>query len=163
MRFGSPTIPLHRQPAGNAQVEAPAMASLAKALARQGAVWRSVLDGSKLCTDMLGPQDYLQAGDRLARHYVDLFFRALRRAPWLPVLLMLLLSAVVLLLVLIPGSAVARTATAIAAIAGTFAGIWKVVRARIAPVVAQLESPLWGAEINTAVAEAVTIAPVGRI
>jgi hypothetical protein len=56
---------------------------------------------------------------------------------------------------------VARTATAAAAVAGTFSGIWKVIRTRVAPIAAQLERPLWGAEINTATAEAVTVPPVG--
>ena len=81
--------------------------------------------------------------------------------PWLLILLLFLLVAVVLVLVFIPGSAVARTATAVVATAGTISGIWKVVRTRVAPVAAQLERPLWGAELNTAAAEAVTVPPVG--
>ena len=66
-----------------------------------------------------------------------------------------------LTLALIPGSAVARTATAAAAGAGVFSGVWKVVRTRVAPIVARLEAPLWGGELNIAVAEAITIPPVG--
>jgi hypothetical protein len=134
--------------------------SLAAALARQGALWRGVLAGDKLCTDLLTPQDYLRAGDRLARHYADLVGRVLRTMPWL-LLLLLLLVAIVLLLVFIPGSAVARTATGVAAIAGTFSGIWKVIRTRVTPIAAQLERPLWGNELNTAAAEAITVPPVG--
>lgn len=120
-----------------------------------------VLDEDKLCTDLLTQQDYLRAGDRLARRYADLAVRALRTMPWLLILLLFLLVAVVLVLVFIPGSAVARTATAVVAIAGTFSGIWKVVRTRVAPIAAQLERPMWGAELNTAAAEAVTVPPVG--
>jgi len=134
--------------------------SLAAALGRQGALWRGVLAGDKLCTDLLTPQDYLCAADRLARHYADLVGRVLRTMPWL-LLLLLLLVAIVLLLVFIPGSAVARTATGVAAIAGTFSGIWKVIRTRVTPIAAQLERPLWGNELNTAAAEAVTVPPVG--
>ncbi len=81
--------------------------------------------------------------------------------PWLLILLLFLLVAVVLVLVFIPGSAVARTATAVVATAGTISAIWKVVRTRVAPVAAQLERPLWGAELNTAAAKAVTVPPVG--
>lgn len=114
-----------------------------------------------MCTDLLTPQDYLRAGDRLARRYADLVGRALRTMPWLLLLLLLVLAAVVIILVFIPGSAVARTATAVAAIAGTFSGIWKIIRTRIAPIAAQLETPLWGHELNAAVAEAVTVPPVG--
>ncbi len=114
-----------------------------------------------MCIDLLTPEAYLRAGERLARHYADLVRRALRTMPWLLALLLLLLAAVVLVLIVIPGSAVARTATAVAAIAGTFSGIWKLIRTRVAPIAAQLEKPLWGTELNTATAEAVTCSPVG--
>jgi len=150
-----------RQRATSSQTDPPPMESLAAAVARQGAVWRGVLDGDKLCTDLLSPEDYLRAGERLGRRYADLAGRTLRTMPWLLLLLFLVLSAVVLVLVFIPGSAVARTATAVAAIAGTFSGIWKIIRTRVAPIAAQLERPLWGTELNTATAEAVTVPPVG--
>lgn len=151
----------HHQRAQTSQIDPPPVENLAAAVARQGALWRGVLDGDKLCTDLLTPQDYLRAGDRLARHYADLAGRALRTMPWLVFLLLLLLAAVILVLVFIPGSAIARTATALAAIAGTLSGVWRVVRTRVAPIAAQLEGPLWGDELNTAIAEAVTVQPVG--
>jgi hypothetical protein len=149
------------QRATSSQTDPPPIASLAAAVSRQGAVWRGVLDGDKLCTDLLTPQDYLRAGDRLARRYADLVGPAFRTMPWLLPLSLLILAAAVLVLIFIPGSAVARTATALAAIAGTLSGIWKVIRTRIAPIAAQLEKPLWGDELNTATAEAVTVPPVG--
>jgi hypothetical protein len=152
---------LRRQRAASSQTDPPSTASLAAAIARQGAVWRGVLDGDKLCTDLLTPEDYLRAGERLGRRYADLAGQTLRTMPWLLLLLLLVLAAVVLVLVFIPGSAVARTATAVAAIAGTFSGIWKIIRTRVAPIAAQLERPLWGTELNTATAEAVTVPPVG--
>jgi hypothetical protein len=139
----------------------PAIEVLAVAVVRQGTVWRAVLDGDKRCTDLLNSADYLRAGDRLAHHYAHLAGRALRTMPWLILLLLLLLVTIVLVLVFIPGSAVARTATAAATIAGTLSGIWKILRTRITPVAAQLEGPLWGTELNTATAEAVTVPPVG--
>jgi hypothetical protein len=81
--------------------------------------------------------------------------------PWIILLLLLLLAIVVVVLAAIPGSAVARAATAVAAVGGTLSGIWKMLRTRIAPIAAQLEGPLWGTELNTAAAEAVTVPPVG--
>ena len=68
------TASLRRQRprAANGQTELPSMEALAAAVARQGALWRGVLDGDKLCIDLLTPQDYLRAGDRLARHYAGL-------------------------------------------------------------------------------------------
>jgi hypothetical protein len=160
-RWRQATAALGRRSAMTAQTEPPAADSLAAAVVRQGAVWLAVLDGDKLCTDLLTSQDYLRAGERLARHYADLVGRTLRAMPWLLLLLLLVLIAVVLVLVFIPGSAVARTATAVVAIAGTFSGAWKVVRTRVGPIAAQLEKPLWGAELNTATAEAVTVPPLG--
>jgi len=159
-RLGAALTPQRRR-AGPAESEPPSIDSLAASVVRQGALWRSVLDGDKLCTDLLTPQDYLRAGERLAQHYAGLVRQALRTMPWLLAVLLLLLLAVVLVLVFIPGSAVARTATAVAAVAGTLSGIWKLIRTRVAPVAAQLEKPLWGAELNTATAEAVTCPPVG--
>jgi hypothetical protein len=151
----------HRRRSRDGHVDPPSIESLMAAVATQGAVWRGVLDGDKLCTDLLTPQDYLLAGERLARHYAHLVRLALRTMPWLLALLLFLLAAVVLVLVMIPGSAVARTATGAAAIAGTLSGIWKLTHTRVAPIAAQLERPLWGTELNTAAAEAVTCPPVG--
>ena len=154
------TVQGHRQVARIKQTDPPSLETLAAAVARQGTLWRGVLDADKLCTDLLTSQDYLRAGDRLARTYVALAGRTLRTMPWLLFLLMLLLTAVVLVLVFIPGSAVARTATAAAAIAGTVSGVWRLARARAAPIAAELERPLWGAELNTATAEAITVPPL---
>jgi hypothetical protein len=154
-------LPPRRQHPGASDTVPPAIEVLAAAVARQGAVWRTVLDGDKRCIDLLNSTDYLRAGDRLAHHYAHLVGRALRTMPWLIFLLLFLLVTIVLVLVFIPGSAVARTATAVATIAGTLSGIWKIIRTRIAPIAAQLEGPLWGTELNTATAEAVTVPPVG--
>jgi hypothetical protein len=144
----------------NSQVDPPPLESLVAAVVRQGALWRGILDGDKLCTDLLTPQDYLRAGDRLAHYNADLVGRVLRTMPWLLILPVSFLAVFVVLL-LIPGSAVARTATGVAAFAGTLSGTWKAIRARVVPIAMQLEKPLWGSELDTAIAEAVTIPPVG--
>lgn len=141
-------------------VQPPAMESLAAAVARQGALWRGILDGDKMCTDLLTPQDYLRAGDRLAHHYANLAWRVLATMPWL-LALPAFFFAIVVVLAVIPGSAVARTATGVAALAGTLSGTWRAIRTRVVPVAAQLEGPLWGSELDTAAAQAVTIPPVG--
>ncbi len=146
------------RPAG---IEPPAVDALTAAVARQGSLWRRVLTGEKRCTDMLSPQDYLRAGERLATHYTTMAHQAVRSfLPWL-LLLLLALAAVVTVLVLVPGSAVARTATAAAAAAGALSGTWKIIGIRVAPIAAQLTKPLWGGELDTATAEAITVPPVG--
>lgn len=149
-----------RQRTQNSQVDPPSLEDLAVAVVRQGALWRGILDGDKLCIDLLAPQDYLRAGERLAHYNADLVGRVLRTMPWL-LFLPLSLGAVIVALLLIPGSAVARTATGVAAFAGTLSGIWKATRARVVPIAMQLERPLWDGELDIATAEAVTIPPVG--
>jgi hypothetical protein len=125
----------------DSQVDPPSLEVLAAAVVRQGALWRGILDGDKLCTDLLTPQDYLRAGDRLAHYNADLVGRVLRTMPWL-LILPLSFTVIVLVLLIIPGSAVARTATGVAAFAGTLSGIWKAIRARVVPIAMQLEKPL---------------------
>ena len=144
----------------NSQVDPAPLQSLAAAVVRQGALWRGILGGDRLCADLLTQQDYLRAGDRLAHYNANLVGRVLRTMPWLLILPVSFLAVFVVLL-LIPGSAVARTATGVAAFAGTLSGTWKAIRARVVPIAMQLEKPLWGSELDTATAEAVTISPVG--
>jgi hypothetical protein len=150
----------HRQ-AHSAQADFPAIDELVPVVQRQGLLWRDVLDGDKLCTDLLTPQDYRRAGDRLAHNYSRLVGRVLRTMPWLLVL-PFSLAAVIFVLWVIPGSEVARTATGIAALAGTLSGVWKAIWTRVTPIAVQLEGPLWGSELDTAAAEAVTIQPLGK-
>lgn len=140
--------------------EPPPIAELATAVGRQGNLWLQVLDGEKQCIDMLNSQDYIRAGERLARRWAGLALRMVRTMPWLLILLALLLAGVILALVFIPGSAVARTATGTAAVAGTLSAIWKLIQSRLGNIAAQVEQPLWGAELNTAAAEAITVPPL---
>jgi len=139
----------------------PATALLAAAVSRQGMEWLRVLDGEKQCTDLLTPQDYLRAGERLARTWADMALRMLRTMPWLIIVLLALLAAVILALIYIPGSAVARAATGTAATAGAVSAIWKLIQSRLGSIATQVEQPLWGAELNTAAAEAITVPPLG--
>jgi hypothetical protein len=143
-----------------ADADPPPIEQLAAAAARQGTLWLHVLDGEKQCTDMLTQQDYIRAGERLARRWAGLALRMVRTMPWLLIVLALLLAGVILVLVSIPGSAVARTATGTAAIAGTLSAIWKLIQSRLGSIASQIEQPLWGAELNTAAAEAITVPPL---
>lgn len=62
--------------------------------------------------------------------------------PWL-LILPLSFLAVVLVLLVISGSAVAQAATGVTAFAGTLSGAWEAIRARVVPIAMQLEKPLW--------------------
>jgi hypothetical protein len=120
-----------------------------------------VLDGEKQCTDLLTPQDYVRAGERLARTWADMAARMLRTMPWLIIVLAALLAGVILALIYIPGSAVARWATGTAAVAVALSALWKLIQSRLGSIAAQVEQPLWGAELNLAAAEAITVPPLG--
>ena len=120
-----------------------------------------MLDGEKQCTDLLTPQDYVRAGERLARTWAGMAARMLRTMPWLIIVLIVLLAAVILALIYIPGSAVARWATGTAAVAGALSALWKLIQTRLGSIAAQVEQPLWGAELNMAAAEAITVPPLG--
>jgi hypothetical protein len=139
----------------------PPAESLAAAVARQGRQWLRVLDGEKQCTDLLTPQDYVRAGERLARTWADMAARMLRTMPWLIIVLAALLAGVILALIYIPGSAVARWATGTAAVAVALSALWKLIQSRLGSIAAQVEQPLWGAELNLAAAEAITVPPLG--
>jgi hypothetical protein len=149
------------QAARPADAAPPSPDLLAAAVARQGRQWLRVLDGEKQCTDLLTPQDYVRAGERMARTWAGLAARMLRTMPWLIIVLIVLLAAVILALIYIPGSAVARWATGAAAVATTLSGVWKLIQSRLGSIAAQVEQPLWGAELNMAAAEAITIPPLG--
>ena len=144
-----------------ADAQPPSLALLAAAVARQGTQWLRVLDGEKQCTDLLTPEDYVRAGERLARTWAGMAARMLRTMPWLIIVLILLLAAVILALIYIPGSAVARWATGTAAVAGALSALWKLIQTRLGSIAAQVEQPLWGAELNLAAAEAITVPPLG--
>jgi len=168
---GSPAMPRWKQatavlvPASKAaqpaDAQPPAIEGLAAAVSRQGTQWLRVLAGDKRCTDLLTPQDYVRSGERLARQWADMAVRMLRTMPWLLILIAALLAGVILALVYIPGSAVARAATGTAAVAGTFSAVWKLVQSRLGSIATQVEQPLWGAVLNTAAAEAITVPPLG--
>ena len=143
------------------EVVPPDLTSLTAAVSRQGGLWREVLAGEKLGLDLLTPDDYLRAGERLADHFADLVRQAWPTlAPWLATIV-IVLGAIVATLFLIPGSPIARTATGTVAGAGAVSSIWTMIRSRVGPIARELEEPLWGAELNTAIAQAITIPPVG--
>ena len=45
--------------------------------------------------------------------------------------------------------------------AGALSALWKLSQSRLGSIAAQVEQPLWGAELNMAAAEAITVPPLG--
>ena len=129
-------------------------AGVADALARQGEVWRSVLSGEKLGKDMLAADDYLGALKVLARRLVT-------GRPWVWLLLILFVAAAAIgiyLLVAAKGE-LAKLSGAVLAGLGAVGIRTASLKRDFADVAKDIEAQVWGAEIDFAVAEAITVPP----
>ncbi|MDQ6746321.1 MAG: hypothetical protein M3Z27_09955 [Actinomycetota bacterium] len=124
------------------------------ALARQGQVWRAVLSGEKLGKDMLAADDYLTALKTLAR-------RLFTGRPVVWILLGLCGVAVaggVYLLIAQKGllNKVSGSVLSGLGVVGVSAASLK---RSFADVAKELEAQVWGAEVDFAIADAITVPP----
>ena len=129
-------------------------AGVADALARQGQVWRTVLSGEKLGKDMLATDDYLGALKVLARRLVT-------GRPWVWLLLILFVAAATIgiyLLVAAKGE-LAKLSGAVLAGLGAVGIRTASLKRDFADVAEDIEAQVWGAELDFAVAEAITVPP----
>jgi hypothetical protein len=135
---------------------------LRRSLHRQGQLWRSVLTEEKQATDLLLLEDYLDAGEQLALDLRPLATQV-ARALWLPLLVLIGLAlGFVVLVVRLDRSVQAQLVAILVAIGGAVGGAWRLISPRVAALLAHMETPLWGAELDTAIAETITLAPVGH-
>jgi hypothetical protein len=134
-------------------------AAVRAALRRQGEVWRALLSGEKEGKDMLDAWHYVRAANSLVAEMVSTLWRFVQPLALPLGLLLLLLAGGVALLVTQEGSekVVGAIATVVGAVGITGAGI----RARLGQATTQLQTFLWGAELDFAVADAVLIGPDG--
>jgi hypothetical protein len=131
-----------------------------RALGRQGQLWRSLLSGEKAGTDMLEVSNYLDAASRLFRTSGRIVWRFVLHF-WYVVIAAIVLAGVgVLLLVnassLNSGSVVAGAGSILASLGLT----WKSVGTALGGLGAKMEQHLWGAEVDTAITDAITMLPV---
>jgi hypothetical protein len=121
-------------------------------------LWRSVILGEKKGTELLEPGDYLAAAKQLESHYV----RRAITSGWLWGFV--LLSAVLFvggIVVLFaanghPGRVAAGASGVLAALGLT----WKGIGGTLGKLVGKLEGPLWGAELDTAITDVITLPKV---
>jgi len=124
------------------------------ALARQGQVWRSILSGDKLGTDMLVADDYLGAVRAIMT-------RAVRARRWLWLLVagfVVALAGGVYLLIAAPGTP-GKVGGAILSVLGALGISTASLKRTLASVTAEIERSLWDAELDTAIAEAMVVPP----
>jgi hypothetical protein len=126
-------------------------------LARQGELWRALLSGEKSGTDMLEIDDYLDAAERLSRRMRKLAGTVLRRFWLLVIAIVALFGGGVALIVATDTDAavVAGAGTILASLGLTWRGLGRT----LGGLAAKLERPLWGAELDTAITQAITLLP----
>jgi len=127
-----------------------------KALRRQGELWRALLSGEKQGTDMLEIDNYLDAGKELARRMAAIGWRAAWRMPLLSLLVAGLVAAGIWLLSQGSSSQLVAGATSVLAALGL---TWKGLGGALGKLAGKLEQPLWGAVLDQAIADAITLLP----
>jgi hypothetical protein len=128
-------------------------------LHRQGKLWREILTGEKSGRDMLASQHYGAAGLRMLGDTAALiwrFFRMRRVAAATCAAVVAVVTAVVLLLHFDHQAATKVTGSLLVA-AAAFGVSWTGARATLGKMLAKLEQPLWQIELDTAIAEAITL------
>jgi hypothetical protein len=130
------------------------------ALRRQGELWAALLSGEKRGEDMLRATDYVGAAAGLLGEGSRLGLRMLRSRPVLIAagLITVLLGAGIFLLVATTVDA-GKLAGAVLAAAGAVGLTGAGARARAADIASGLQVKLWNAELDGAIASAITIGP----
>lgn len=131
-------------------------AGVKAALQRQGMLWRDLLANDKHGQDMLDTGHYVHAAASLVATMAHTLRRFAR--PFLLPLFGLAILFVAGIVLLATGS---KAAGALLAAAGALGITGAGVRARLGDVASELQSQLWGAELDVAIAEAILIGPVG--
>jgi hypothetical protein len=124
-------------------------------LARQGELWRAVLAGEKSGSDLLEIEDYVDAADRLSKRMRGVAFRLVKQFPAVCILIVALFAGGVLLVALTNSEAaiVAGAGTILASLGLTWRGVGRM----LGGLASKLERPLWGAELDIAVTQAITL------
>jgi hypothetical protein len=126
------------------------------ALARQGELWRALLAGEKSGLDMLEIEDYLDAANRLSARLRTVARQLVWKFPGLVAVAILLFVAGVVLAVVFrdsAGAVVVGAGTILASLGLT----WRAAGRALGGLAAKLEQPLWGAELDVAITEAITL------
>lgn len=127
-----------------------------KALRRQGELWRALLSGEKAGRDMLEIDNYLDAGKQLVHRMAVIARRAILRMPLLTIGALALTGLGVWLLAEGSGSQLVAGATSVLVALGL---TWKGLGGALGQLAGKLEQPLWGAVLDDAIADAITLLP----
>ncbi len=119
-------------------------------------LWRTVLTGEKQATQLLEPENYIDAAEQLAVKLRATASVLLRQYLLWVIGIAVLLAAGIALLIASPSEA-SKTAAGLSAVIAALGLTWKGVGTALGKLTSQVEGPLWGAELDGAVTAAVTL------
>jgi hypothetical protein len=126
-------------------------------LRRQGELWYSLLSAEKSGQDMLGVGNYLDAASQLLRSSGGIVLRFAGRFWWIVTIALALFGVGLWLLISqkTTGTVVAGAGTLLA----SFGVTWRGIGGSLGAIGGKVEMQLWGAELDTAIADAITLLP----
>jgi hypothetical protein len=127
-----------------------------KTLRRQGQLWRALLSGEKQGKDMLEIENYLDAGKELVHRTAVITRRAVLKMPLLTLAILGLVGAGIWLLSQGTSSQSVAGATSVLTAVGL---TWKGLGGTLGQLAGKLGQPLWGAVLDDAIADAITLLP----
>ena len=130
--------------------------STVRTLRRQGDLWRALLSGEKQGTDMLEINNYVDAARQMASQTATIVRGVVRRMPLLAGFIVAFALAGVVLLSQGSGSQLIGGVTSILVALGL---TWKGLGGALGQLAGKLEQPLWGAVLDDAIADAITLLP----
>jgi hypothetical protein len=125
-------------------------------LRHQGQLWRALLSGEKSATGMLEIGNYLDATRSLLDHLRTVLLGVVRRLPVLAALVFALLVGGIVLLAVGGASQLVAGASSILVAVGL---TWKGLGSTLGQLAGRVEQPLWGAALDDAVTDAITLLP----
>ncbi|HEY5318699.1 MAG TPA: hypothetical protein VIJ20_11995 [Solirubrobacteraceae bacterium] len=128
----------------------------------QVSLWRAVIVGEKKGTELLEPDNYLDAARQLERRFLR---RALSsRWLWTIAVLAVALFGVGIYVLLAANGHAGKVAAGASAVLASLGLTWKGIGGTLGKLVGKLEGPLWGAELDAAITDAMTLteAPIGQ-
>lgn len=128
-----------------------------RTLREQGERWRAALCGEKNPRDALTADAYADAANNVARRGLAIAARVLVRYG---VAITLVVAVVVALAIFVVTNPASQLVTGIGAVAAAVGITWKGVGSVSEHLAVALGKPLWGAELDAAVGEALTALPV---
>jgi hypothetical protein len=129
-------------------------------LVRQGQLWRALLSGEKAGRDMLAVKNYVDAANNLFKTTRNIVLTFLGHFWYVAVLALVLLAGGVYLIV-----EESSSASTIAGIGGVLASLgvtWRSLGTAAGGLGPKLGEHLWGAELDQAIADAITMLPEAK-